>query len=172
MTPAALHYILVAYREVTLRRFIPAAILAALALFACDDGAYDPADAELDCGPDYRLRDGEIGCGCARHTRRCEPEGEAICDQLGPDGCWEWSDPEPCPEGMRCAREPDARIDDALGLCREIPCDDDACNPGDSRCAGPGAVNTCVAPDGICPRWSLPEDCPDGTRCIDGECQN
>ena len=131
----------------------------AFALIACDDGAYGPPDAEIDCSHDADPPDARRhACvdQCQPPSLRCAPEGLQLCVR-NRDGCGVWLPPEPCSGGDRCYR----------GVCRPQDCDP-ACDPGDVRCAGPAAVNVCL--DAKCPHWSPAMDCSAGDVCVDGEC--
>ncbi len=83
------------------------------------------------------------GAWCSEGETRCAGTGVAVCEQRDEDDCLEWSEPVSCPvEAPECA----------LGTCM-AECFDE-CAAGETRCAGPGAVEMCGDADADdCLEW-------------------
>jgi hypothetical protein len=90
------------------------------------------------------------GLTCDEGDTRCFDGGVQECDEKGA-----WLGAVPCPESKICA---DGQcVDEGTQICE----------PGDKRCAGPAAYETCKK-DGT--EWSNPAACPAGASCEDGIC--
>ncbi len=87
------------------------------------------------------------------------PKGSAVCAGADPGGIYACSGPNAATKVGECP---------AWASCAAGSCDVPVCTPGESMCAGAGAVVAC-APDGT--RWTLVEPCDDAEVCVDGACQ-
>lgn len=114
----------------------------------------DPACQFKECGPD--------GCGgvcgkclsgekCGADFQCVECQASCAGKNCGDDGCG--SSCGKCGDGEHCA--PD------------FECRPGACSPGQSKCDEDGKVTFCLG-DGS--DWSYPVPCPQGEKCLDGQC--
>ena len=87
---------------------------------------------------------------CTEGDTRCFEGSVQECDAKGA-----WLEAVPCPKSKVCAD----------GHC--VTEGTKICEPGDKRCSGTGAFQTCKD-DGTA--WSTLSACPGGTGCVDGEC--
>lgn len=114
---------------------------------------------------------GTCGPGCVDECvtfddSRCAlypPNYVETCGDSDGDGCFEWGDLSPCPRGATCED----------GVCSEgcpVICDE----AGDTRCtADVWSIETCGDYDSDgCLEWGGEVACPEGERCVDGECQD
>ncbi len=121
--------------------------------------------------------DFEACAGCADRcpeagARRCEGGvSYRVCD-VSEDGCLDWGEPVGCGEGLVC----EGADDDAQCLpCQGDECDEpaceDECEPGETRCAGDDAVETCGSCDADrCRDWCEPVACEPHLLCVEGAC--
>ncbi|MEE2788454.1 MAG: hypothetical protein VX589_14010 [Myxococcota bacterium] len=89
---------------------------------------------------------------------RCNNNGVENC-YFNPNGCWQWSEPVPCAEGLSCSN----------GQC-SAECADE-CREGQRRCSGQG-VQICAKDHDAdpCTDWGMVQACDDGESCSSGEC--
>lgn len=119
---------------------VPPTLLALAALLFIGCAA---ADAPLlDAGPESECEPGQ---------RRCLENQAQVCTGGG-----FWSLPQSC-NGAECVE----------GSC-QVSCAGN-CMPGSARCAPEGLQRCDTGADG-CGVWSAPAPCPDGERCIEGQC--
>ena len=90
---------------------------------------------------------------------RCNNTGIETCVDANFDGCYEWSQPVPCADGLSCSN----------GAC-SAECQDE-CEEGLRDCGMVG-VRVCAKDhDGDpCTDWGPEEACPDGEFCSGGRC--
>jgi len=90
----------------------------------------------------------------------CDGDTLLACADVDGDGCLEWSDPVPCPEGQTCAN----------GRC-VAACVAECSAEGALSCDGPFAWRRCGSYDpDRCLDWGPPQACEPGTTCAAGTC--
>jgi hypothetical protein len=159
---------------VTLRA-VPCDALCAAGEQACLDGGVvscelRQVDGCLAWGPPVPCPEDQPSCSsgvcavscvdeCASGERECVGHGAVrTCGQADDDSCTDWQDRVDCAPGTACTD----------GVC-QATCTD-ACQLGDSQCAGAAATMTCGRDDDGCTAWQAAVDCGAGTACVDGSC--
>ncbi|MCA9544835.1 MAG: hypothetical protein KC613_10610, partial [Myxococcales bacterium] len=132
----------------------------------CADQDEDPCtewSAAVPCGAGERC-EGEGACvpdcmdECMPGAVRCEAGGTVICADHDGDGCLEFGDNAPCPDGQSCSN----------GACR-VDCVDD-CQMGATDCV-PEGLRRCGQFDAdACLDWSGPTPCGPAQACQAGAC--
>ena len=125
------------------------------------DGCAAWSEPQLCPGDDVCIKDACQSCPektCEAGDRKCDDDGARVCGDFDANGCLEWSEPSPCPDG--CDGD----------VCKG--CQND-CNPGQKSCDQNGARVCADVDDDGCLEWSEPSPCPNG---CDGDvckgCQN
>jgi hypothetical protein len=137
----------------------------------CPDGQVCAPETGACCSPSCEGKEcGSDGCG--GECGSCGP-GE---DCVGSD-C-SWNNCEPGKNGgcassnsfFVCNEESSAFLEVPCEspwlLCVDGECLDVECVPGDVECQGMTATKECL-PEGV---WSQPQNCPEGTMCIEADC--
>ncbi|MCK6573148.1 hypothetical protein L6V77_18870 [Myxococcota bacterium] len=134
----------------------------------CGDFDADPC---ADWSPPVFCPEGEVCSGgrceaqcsdeCARGAVRCGPQGGIeTCGNFDADGCNEFSEAAPCPDGTSCSG----------GACAPLGECTDECAVGAVRC-GDGGVQRCGLYDADdCAEWGAGTPCPGGEVCALGAC--
>ena len=101
------------------------------------------------------------GAWCSEGAASCVGDNVRTCEQRDDDPCMEWSEAIPCPaDAPYCS----------LGRCAKDCVDE--CVAGASRCAGPGAAQSCGQGDRDgCMDWLAPQPCEAGEVCEGGRCR-
>ncbi len=98
---------------------------------------------------------------CKSGEKKCADGGMKTCGQYDNDNCTEWSAPEPCATGMKCASDGKS----CVKACT------DACTSGAKRCSGTGNYQTCEKKSGaLCTTWSAAVSCGTGMKCENNKC--
>lgn len=143
----------------------------------CDGGGVSTCgrfdtDACLEWGTVVACAQGEVcsnGACATSCTSECSTLGARTCDGnsvqecVDPDGagCYRWSSPMPCGDGLVCA----------AGQC-ETTCSDDCSTVGAKDCDPGGRVITCGDFDAdSCLEWSDGVSCGDSRVCAAGICE-
>jgi len=90
----------------------------------------------------------------------CDGDSLLACADVDADGCLEWSDPVPCPDGQTCSN----------GRCVKT-CAPECSADGALACDGPFAWRACGHFDADrCLDWGPPRACDQGETCAAGAC--
>ncbi len=129
-----------------------------------DDDGCSEWSAPVPCPEGQTCTAGTCGTACsdgcpAVGATRCTGSGLQTCGDLDANGCREWSEAVPCPDGTTCA----------AGVCA-TGCSDECGPVGTTRCTAFG-VETCGQWDAdTCREWSDVVACPGGQTCSAGVC--
>ncbi len=93
-------------------------------------------------------------------ARQCSGNGTQVCADYDFDGCLDWGDVTPCPDGEVCAN----------GTCGST-CTDECNVMGAKQCAGTQSVKQCGDTNGDgCLEWGTAVSCNQGEVCSNGFC--
>ncbi len=93
----------------------------------------------------------------------CSNDATAIYECIDTKAGYCWAFVKDCPSGTTCT-------DPVFGgpSCESDCPVPDACQLKSTKCATPGAVQTCVPDANGCPAWSAPSSCGSANKCVSG----